>query len=200
MDFNTKGHEAKEGGVSAFLSPGIHTAKITGVAFYESNGGTPGFKISFEGKPIMALENKGQTADTTYLVSTKAWPFTKDRLCIMADKVGVREKLDAIEASGAEDYAKAINNIFTGITARFKFSGQEIVGKPADDGTMKKNWFKAELSAFGFVEPLTVPADKSELKFDETDKYDMKRLAPMDVVADDPLANDGEDSGNSDWD
>ena len=50
--FGTQGTvvEEKQGGVSAFLSPGIHEVKIVGVEYIESRGGTPGLKFTFEGR------------------------------------------------------------------------------------------------------------------------------------------------------
>lgn len=201
MDFNTKGHEAKEGGASPFLAPGIHIARIQKVEYFETAGGTAGIKFTHEGKPVKELENKGQTAETTYWVTDKAWPFSKDRFCIMADKLGIREKLDEVEASTIQDYAMGLNSVFVGATARWKFAGQEIAGKfDEEKGVQKKNWFKAKLSAFGFVEDHTIPEEDSELTFDPSNRYDMERLAPADSeMQDDPLGN-SESSSSSDWD
>ena len=170
MNFTTAGHVVEEKEyVSKFMKPGIHIAKIKNVEFYQSQGGTPGIKLSLEGQPMKELENAGQTCETTYWLSPKAWEFTKSKLVTLADKLGVREKLDAISVN----------------------EGTEIEGKVGDDGTKKNNWFKAEIAAFGFVEPATLPASESKLKFDENSKYDMVRLAPADVESDDPLAGDG---------
>jgi len=185
--FGTQGHTVEEkSSISAFLAPGIHTAKVANVEFMESNGGTPGIKFTFEGAPHPAgfvhpagPQFKGSTAETVYWLSPKAWTFTKDRLVIMADKLGVRAQLDAVNAATAQEYTNAVAPILMGKTANWKFAGKEIAGKVADDGTQKKNWFKAELAGFGFVEALnTTP---STLKFDEADKYDMVRL-PAAVV------------------
>ena len=52
-------------------------------------------------------------------------------------------------------------------------AGEEILGKEG-----KQNWFKAGLAAFGFVE--SVDTTPSKLKFDETNKYDMKKLPVAD--------------------
>lgn len=177
MNFSTKGHAVEEKSyVSSYLEPGIHVAKIQKVEFITANSGTQGVLITHEGKPMDELQGKGQTAETKYWMSEKAWPYTKDRLVIIADKLGVREKLDAIEASSAEEYAQALNSIFAGKAARWKFAGEEIAGKEG-----KKNWFKASLANFAFCEPLSVEESDSKLKFDEDDKYDMKRLEATDV-------------------
>jgi hypothetical protein len=183
MNFNTSGHSVEEKEyVSAFMKPGIHIARIQKIEYKKSNGGTEGINIVMEGAPLDSLEGKGQTAETTYWLSTKAWPFTKDRLVIMADKLGVREAFDAAgNTDSTEAYAGALNGVFAGKSARWKFAGKEIEGKVGEDGQKKNNWFKSELAAFNFCEPLSVLEADSKLKFDETNKYDMNRLAPADV-------------------
>jgi hypothetical protein len=204
--FGTQGQvvEEKQGGVSAFLAPGIHEVKIVGVEYIESRGGTPGIKLTFEGKPNGDNFNhpagpqfKGSTAENTYWLSEKAWKYTQEKLILIADKLGVRTQLDAATGANAEEYTKAITPVFMGLAGRFKFAGQEIEGKIADDGTKKNNWFKAELAGYGFVEPLSVSADQSKLKFDENNKYDMKRL-PEALVEDTTSAADDAFGGDSD--
>tara|TARA_R110001592_G_scaffold124249_1_gene332986 strand:+ start:6056 stop:6643 length:588 start_codon:yes stop_codon:yes gene_type:complete len=195
MKFNTSGHEVVEKNyTSPFLTPGIHTARIQKIEFKQSNGGTEGITIVHEGKPMEELDGKGQTTDTTLWLSAKAWPYTKDRLVVMADKLGVRETLDGITAENSEDYATALNGVFAGKSARWKFAGTEIAGKEG-----KSNWFKAEMAAFGFCEPLTVSEDSSKLTFDENDKYDMKRLAPADLEAINGGGDSYEDTEESPW-
>lgn len=181
--FGTEGHVVEERGerVSAFLTPGIHEARIASVEFMESRGGTPGIKFTFEGKPHggdfahpAGPQFKGSTAENTYWLSPKAWGYTKEKLIVMADKLGKRAELDAAKGTDAKSYTEAIAPLFIGLTARWKFAGQEIEGKVGEDGTKKPNWFKAELAGFGFVE--TISTSPSKLKFDEDNKYDMKRL------------------------
>lgn len=202
MSFTTAGHTVEESSmVSNYLSPGVHEARVQKIEYFEASSGTPGMKITHEGRPMEDLGGAGQVAETTWWLSENAWKFTKDRLVIMADKLGVRSELDKVEATDAEGYVKAVAPLFKGKAARWKFAGEEIEGKLADDGTKKSNWFKAGLSAFGFVESLdTTP---SKLKFDENNKYDMKRLP----VADSETASSNgvsvsETSSNSDspWD
>ena len=193
MNFTTAGHVVEEKEyVSKFMKPGIHTAKIKNVEFYQSQGGTPGIKITLEGKPMKELEDVGQTSETTYWLSPKAWEFTKSKLVTLADKLGVREQLDAISVDDGQEYASALASVFTGLMGRFKLKGTEIEGKVGDDGVKKNNWFKAEIAAFGFVEDPSVAIADSKLKFDENNKYDMVRLAPADIESDDPLAGDGD--------
>jgi len=181
--FNTKGHTVEEKEfVSAYLKAGISIAKITQVEFTESKKGTPGAKFYHETKPVEGLEGKGQVADTTWWMSEGAWPYTKDRLTIMADKLEVREALDNISANDSKSYVEGLAKVFVGKAARWKFSGEEVEGKINEETKEKKpNWFKAQLASYGFVEPLTVSDADSKLKFDPSNKYDMVRLKPTDV-------------------
>jgi hypothetical protein len=202
MNFSTAGHvEAEKTYVSNFMKPGIHVAKIQKVEFRQSQGGTPGVTITLEGKPMDELDGKGQTCDTTWWLSEKAWEYTKARLVILADKLGKRTELDAIKAADAQEYTQGLASVFTGCAGRFKLAGQEIEGKVGDDGVKKSNWFKAEMAAFGFVEPVSVSEADSKLTFDEDNKYDMKRLpkADLEVMSDDPLEVNGEGTEESPW-
>jgi len=191
--FSTKGHEVQSNDyVSAFIKPGIVVAKIASVGYHTSQGGTEGLKFIHEGKPMEELDGKSQTAESTMWTSPKAWPYTLDRLCIMADQLGVREQLDAVSANSAEEYAAALNAIFAGKVARWKFSGTEIEGKfDEEKGEKKNNWFKAELAQFDFVEPMSVAEENTKLKFDKTNKYDMKMLEKSDV--EEPVNAEGGD-------
>ena len=174
MSFNTKGHNVEETSfVSTYLSPGVHEAKVQKIEYFEAASGTPGMKITHEGRPMEDLGGAGQVAETTWWLSDNAWKFTRDRLVIMADKLGVRSELDSIDVENAEEYARALDTIFKNKVGRWKFAGEEILGKEG-----KQNWFKAGLAAFGFVE--SVDTTPSKLKFDETNKYDMKKLPVAD--------------------
>tara|TARA_R110000803_G_scaffold71102_4_gene134183 strand:+ start:21584 stop:22192 length:609 start_codon:yes stop_codon:yes gene_type:complete len=201
MDFNTKGHEVSEKGeyVSAYLKPGIHTAKITNIAYGESRGGTPKLVITHETKPVEGLEGKGQIATTEWWMSEKAWPYTKDRLVVMADKLEVRETLDNITASDASNYCMALNGAFTNKAARWKFSGEEIKGGLDNEGNKKNDWWKASLAGFGFCESLSISEENSELKFDESNKYDMTPLKAEDKEEVSSSENNGESDDSEPW-
>lgn len=192
MSFTTAGHTVEENNmVSNYLSPGIHEAKIQKVEYFEAASGTPGMKITHEGRPSDDLGGVGQIAETTWWLSDKAWTYTKDRLVIMADKLGVRNDLDTITAKNAEEYVKALSPIFNGKAARWKFAGEEIPGKEDEDGNKKSNWTKAGLAGYGFVE--TLDTNPSKLKFDASNKYDMKRLP----VADSEIPSSNGTSANT---
>ena len=168
--------------VSNFLSPGIHEAKIQKIEYFEAATGTPGMKITHEGKPSVE-GGVGQTAETKWWLSPKAWDnngdenppnwTTKAKVVIMADKLGLREDVDSIDITNAEEYVRALSPIFQNKAARWKFAGEEILGKEG-----KQNWTKAGLAGYGFIETLTT--NPSKLKFDENNKFDMKRLPAAD--------------------
>ena len=193
MSFTTAGHTVEDTDfVSNYLEPGIHVAKVQKIEYFESKGGTPGMKITHEGRP--EGDGPGQTAETTWWLSENAWKYTKDRLVIMADKLGVREGLDAINASAPEEYVRAVSPLFRDKAARWKFAGEEIAGKEG-----KGNWTKAGLAGYGFVEP--VDTTPSKLRFDPTNKYDMVKLpvADSEVPSSNGVSN-GEASSSSDND
>tara|TARA_R110002012_G_scaffold74735_1_gene189379 strand:+ start:4311 stop:4907 length:597 start_codon:yes stop_codon:yes gene_type:complete len=194
MSFNTKGHNVEETNfVSNYLSAGIHEAKIQKIEYFEAASGTPGMKITHEGRPMEDLGGAGQTAETTWWLSDNAWTYTKDRLVIMADKLGVRTGLDNINAESPAEYSAALDSLFKNKVGRWKFAGEEIAGKEG-----KQNWFKAGLAGYGFVE--SVDTTPSKLKFDETNKYDMKRLpvADSEVPSSNGTAATAAVSSNSD--
>jgi len=193
MSFTTAGHTVEENEfVSNYLDPGIHEAKIQKIEYFESAGGTPGMKITHEGRP--EGDSPGQTAETTWWLSPNAWTYTKDRLVIMADKLEVREGLDAINVEGPEEYVRAVAPLFQGKTARWKFAGEEIAGKEG-----KANWTKAGLAGYGFIEVLGT--NPSKLKFDPASKWDMKKLpvADSEVPSSNGVSSE-ETSSNSDDD
>tara|TARA_Y100000310_G_scaffold344058_1_gene454854 strand:+ start:11 stop:643 length:633 start_codon:yes stop_codon:yes gene_type:complete len=206
MNFNTKGHTVEETTfVSNFLSPGIHEAKIQKIEYFEAASGTPGIKITHEGKPSEE-GGVGQTAETTWWVSPKAWdnnwkegdapppPWTTiAKVATMAEKLGVRNELDAIDAKDPKEYADALGVLFRNKVGRWKFSGEEILGKEG-----KQNWTKAGLATYSFVE--TLDTNPSKLKFDENNKFDMVRLpvADSEIPASNGTSATAEVSGNSD--
>jgi len=203
MDFGTKGHEVEEKEyTSPYIKGGICVARITKIEYHTSQSGKEAVAIFHETKPVDGLVDEtgktmGLKAETRWWMSANAWPYTKDRLVIMADKLGVRDALDAITVESAQDYAMALNSVFAGKVARWKFSEEEIQGGLDDTGKQKNNWWKAQLSAFGFCEDHTIPEAESKLKWVETNKYDKKYLPESDAPTASASANDG---GSSDSD
>lgn len=200
--FNTQGTNTQEGGISKFIKPGIQVAKIKDFKFVESKNQTPGLEITFETKPVDGLTddagNKiGQTAVETMWLSDKAWSYTmsngreagtKVRLAIIADKLGVREQLDAIKAGTPKEFVEAATPLFKGKIARWAFGGEEIAASSAD----KSNWVKSFLLPFRFVESIEeVPNDTdTKLVYDETNVYHFRKLNNTTTVV---LDDDTED-------
>lgn len=187
--FSTKGYEAKESSGSKFMSPGIVEAKIKEIVYGESSQKqTPFMKIILE-------NDEEQTCETIWYLSSQAWEpekgnGTKWRVTLMADKLGLRDRLDKVTESIAseQDFVNGLNSIFKGVKARWVLVGEEIA--PSDPS--KNVWIKAELHPWKFVE--TLDTNPSTLKFDP--KKDIKRLPamPNDVSGtplevDDPFAD-----------
>jgi len=175
MGFSTNGHKAEEKEfVNKYLSPGIAEAKIKKIEYIKANSGTEGIIITHEGKPETDLNGEGKITETTFWMSEAAWPATKNKLAIMAEKWGVTDQLNAIDTPTAEEYAIAVNKLFAGKVARWMFIGEEIKGKEG-----KQNWFKAKLASFGFME--TLDTNPSKLKFDPNNKWHMIKLPVAEV-------------------
>lgn len=172
MEFSTKGFERKER-VGQYIKPGIAEMQITKLEYFESsNKKTPGIRMYFEGQPMEELNGEGQKMDCDFWLSEKAWPYTQGSLCDIADALGVREELDKIKVSGAEEYIVAISTIFVGKFARYLVNGEEIEGS---DG--KENWVKATLPLYPKVESLDVKETKL---FFDANKH-IQRLVVPDV-------------------
>ena len=189
-EFSTTGHEVEEKKPynSPFLAPGIHEAVIRNVEFVTSKSGTGGIQFTHEGAPQpegfvhpKGNQYKGKTANTTYWMSEKAWKYTKNNLVIIADKLGARAALDAVKAPDPASYVAALAPIFVGKVARWKFAGEESLGKMKDDGTRYPNGWFAKLAGFGFVE--SKDTNPSTLTWDENNKFDMVKLPAADLEA-----------------
>ena len=207
--FNTQGTDTTErSGISKFISPGVHVCAIKNVEFFTSGSGTPGMKLHLVTGPVAGLTDEagnaiGQTCEHAYWLSPKAWSYTtsknaeggtKRQLAIIADKLNVREQLDAISAETPEEYTKAVNLLFKGKKARFAFGGQEII--PSDSS--KSVWVKAELLTFKFIESLTdVPNDAdTKLVYDKTNAYHYKKA---EVTSQDVLNSNSQASDDAPW-
>ena len=182
LNFKTEGQELPNVDYISKYIPAlsITEATITTESVKSGLKGTPGLKINFVTAPVDGLtdENRnptGKTADHTFYITDKTFegtymdfngkktyvPGVKDRLLQIADATGTRQQLDEVgnTSNNLDEYLNGVTKIFNGVSARFKFGGEEIEGK---DG--KQNWTKAVLARYNFVESLNVPTEMSKLK------------------------------------
>tara|TARA_R110000868_G_scaffold14414_2_gene67016 strand:- start:28136 stop:28744 length:609 start_codon:yes stop_codon:yes gene_type:complete len=94
---------------------------------------------------------------------------------IIADKLGVREQVDAIEWTEdmtIEKYFKVIEQLFKDKFAMWKVCGKEEFWKD-DSGTQKKS-LRLSLAKWGFVQSVESYKVKQEITFDKTSKWDFE--------------------------
>jgi hypothetical protein len=209
--FGTKGTtvENKDNGARPYFKPGIHVARIVDVEFVTTNNGKEKAMITFEGKPHggdfqhpKGAQYKGSIATSDLWFTDAAMEITNQTLAYMADTLGFRDALDAVGGATAEEYTAGLKAVLVGKVGRWKFAGEEIKNEGTDDeGKPLNNWWKTRLARFRFVESTDVADGDTKLKFDETNKYDMKPLpaAEGDVsTAADP-AFAGESTDDEPW-
>ena len=187
MNFKTEGQELPNVQyISKYISAlSIVEATVTTEVVKSALKGTPGLKLNFTTAPVEGITDEqgnpaGKTADHIFYVTDATFegqnvdyngrksymPGVKDRLLMIADATGTREQLDELgnTANNLDEYLNGVTKIFNGVTARWKFGGEEIAGK---DG--KPNWNKAVLARFNFVEPISISASESKLKISPKD-------------------------------
>lgn len=189
----TKGHKTEERKevVGPYLKPGITKLKVAHLeAVTSSVKKTPGIKITFEGESREELNGAGQTMDDTLYLTEKSMQYSMARLGEIAEAVGVREQIDAIQESETQNYINKVLPLIRGKFFRCKINGEEVEGREG-----KNNWFKAKLPFRHFAESLDVAESESRLRFNKDDAYDMKRLPTVEQMASMPQPGntDGDD-------
>ena len=159
--------------VSKYITPGITDASIVSLEEYVTPQDKKGLRFSFM---RMTEDGVEQTSEATRWMDDSKLGASKTLadLVQIAEALGKRNELDEA-AKASNSVSELASNVFKIIgnqRLRFKFSGKEVAGK---DG--KSNWFKSELSFYGFVESLAIPETESKLKFDTNNSYDMKKLS-----------------------
>lgn len=174
MTIGTKGVEDKSTEFKGtFINPGITEAKVTNVTATEPEGKSPYLTVSFENR-------EAQTADVKFYVSEAAREKTMTKIKHLGTKVVDETTLDAVTGKTYTEYAKALTRAIAGKWMRVKFTGEMIAGKiDPVTGEKKRDWAKAGIGLPAFAEKLTTTPTK--LKFDPTNKYDLKPLDTADV-------------------
>lgn len=204
MMISTKGVNADEKGpskLSKWVSYGINELKINSIDVRVSSTGTgsfvlifnmespkvttPGFeghegalgkigRIQFPGSYVLPNDEK------------KMDKLVKD-LCIIADKLGVREQLDAVQwedTDNIQSYFKKVEPIFQGKYAMWKIRGEETTKA---DGSPS---LRLSVATFKFIQSLDSYKEKPELTFDKNDKWDFKPRVQPDAVPEGSGAKD----------
>jgi hypothetical protein len=157
-NYSTRGKEVKENTtVTKWITPGsTQIAKIVSTEFVTAGTGTKGMKFTYMTNPVRdVVEHEfgtGQIAEDRLWLSEKAAPYSKDKVIMLADKLGVRNELDdALDAvSNDEGYVTAVGKVLRNVVGSFIFGGEEVA--ITDDETGKVNiWVKPTLYPFGAI-------------------------------------------------
>lgn len=184
MSFSTKGVNTEEKrGVSQFLSYGLNMAALTGFEARGSRTGKKMINLNFEGPKITEegfqahqdakMGGKiGRVQFTIYVDENNADQVKEivTRVGIIADKLGVREKVDAVEAADLESYFKAVLPILRGKYAWWAITAEEYVNAE------QKVRYNLGLRRFGFI--ASMEEGEGHLNpFDKSNPYDYKAVA-----------------------
>lgn len=187
ITLSTKGVDATEEVRKPFkyISYGIQKLKIKAIELKSSSKGSfitilhmetpevtePGFE-GHEG----ALGRTGKVQFPRIYVNPndekQMSTLVKD-ICIIADKLGVRTQVDAIEWSedmSIEKYFKLLENIFKDRYAMWKVCGKE---EYWSDGSGKKST-RLSLARWKFIQSIESYETKPELTFDPTVRWDFE--------------------------
>lgn len=196
MSFSTKGVNTEEKrGISQFLTYGVQMAMITGLDVKTAQSGRKMFSLHMESpkvtdqgfEPHADAKQGGKIGKVQFTIymddkdAASAEELIKN-IGIIADKLGVREKVDAIEANDAENYLKAVLPILRGKFAWWAITAEEYFNKE------DKVRYNLGLRRFGFI--ASMEEGEGHLKpFDKNDKYDYKPVAvpSIDPDQEDPI-------------
>ncbi len=213
-EFQGKGFVVEENTTSKpgkSMKPGVQVAKIKSIEYFEGNEKkTPGMKITLETKPVDGLvdENNnpiGQQCNSVWWMSEGAWDIegknwcTKAKLTILAEKLGLTNEFEAINAPNAEGFVAECAKLFTGKVARFAVGGEWQTFKNDEGESIK--FIRPNLITFGFVESITdVPNDAdTKLKIDENNTFHIKPLEEADETSEDVVTNETVGDDESPW-
>lgn len=181
---------------SKFIAYGIQELMITGIKVNVSSTGTGSFVTSFqmETPPVTdptfeGFEGaKGKIGKVQfpriYVKPDNAVHMQElvKNIGIIADKLGVRAEVDAIEWTEdmtIEKYFQVIENLFKGKYAMWKVCGEE---QFKNDGSGKTS-LRLALAKWGFVQTVESYKVKPEITFDKNNKWDFKPAVAPDAVS-----------------
>lgn len=167
--FGTSGVDARDKKLSKWMEPmSVQRAIIQSVEYITSKNGTPGMQLLFttykkydELKGPNGESPYGQKMEETWWLSDAALQYTKERLVLIADKLGFREELDKATAAAQsnQDFVEKSAELLVGIDACWLVGGEQVWLKDSETGKISE-WRKPTLYAFGFVAPATKEGHK----------------------------------------
>lgn len=182
--FSTKGKDTTErSGVSQFLTYGLQMATITGFTSRVAQSGKKTYSLNLEGPKVTEagfeahqdakLGGKiGRAQFTIYIDPTneKSVNEVMTNIGIIADKLGVRDQVDAVVAEDLDSYLNKAIVIFRGKYAHWGITAEEYEKPDGKVGIVNK------LRRYGFI--ASMEEGEAHLRpFDKTNIYDYKPLA-----------------------
>ncbi len=135
--FNTKEVKTTTGNyISKYLNPGQHLVKINKITIKEATSGNKQLHFEVETEPVTtegftpAEGYHGQvgTVKTVYIASPEMEQQVATMISILADEMGVREQVDAIQSSNLEDYVTELSKLVcTGEYVWMTINGKEYI-------------------------------------------------------------------------
>jgi hypothetical protein len=195
--FGTKGKASiGEAGPSKVVKPGDHYMKITKMEVTTSRQkGTPGVKITLETAPVKDPSFQGYEGAQGQLAWLQTiWLKTDDqisefqsRIATIADKLGLREQVDKIEANDLSSYITQVEALLKGNYAWWCIGGEERM-KEGTDGSSRvvTDLF---LTRYGFIRSGD-EYDPNKPMFDKGNKYHFKPLGAAAPAASQEALND----------
>ena len=202
MAFNSTGIKVEEKkSASQYFGYGEQELKINKLEVQTSKTGSKKVVLHMESRPVNTnsypdfkphaeATNNGQIGkasmhgywlkDVNDTNSDSHKLFMKD-VVLISDKMGVREKLDAISANDFDDYVNQLNNVITGVYKFWKINVEEYPREGKQPGT------KYSLGRYS-KETICVADVPGKIKFDKNNAYDYKKIeAPVST----PESSDG---------
>ena len=163
--YSTSGGNARDERLSKWVTPcSVFTGSIVSVkAITSKQKGTPGLEVIIttsqkfdELKSPEGVTPYGQKVEEKWWTSENAMPYTLDRLALIGEKLGVRDELDKVTATAAndEEFAAAVMKILGNKEAHWLVGGDQQWITDTETGKVNE-WIKPTLRTFGFVAPAT---------------------------------------------
>ena len=182
--FSTKGVDTTErSGVSQFLTYGVQMAALTGFELREAKTGKQMVILNLESPKVTdtgfeahqdaKLGGKvGRVQATIYIDETNTESVNEiiTNIGIIADKLRLRERIDAVEADTLESYLNKVMPILHGNYAWWAVTGEEYEKTDGKVGIILK------LRRYGFVASMN-EGEEHIKPFDKTNIYDYKTIA-----------------------
>lgn len=187
---STKNVVIKEKTASPYLTVGVQVIKVTSIETKASSKGSLKVVFNCESEPHSDPNFKGVNGaygsvgriSTSYLGNDAMVTQFIEQMASLGTKLGVKEQMDAIEASDVQDFINQVTPLLVDKYFWAKVTGEEYAKATGGVGV---NLSFARFGAFASIEE-----GNAKIKpFDITNKYDYKKAeqAPTSTVSPDTM-------------